>query len=85
MLLAQLPNIRLVLAIGQYAQAWHLEGKRERNLTETVRNWRAYWPDCLPLPHPSPRNNLWLKRNPWFEEMVIPVLRARVAELLSDA
>ena len=84
-LLAQLPNIRLVLAIGQYAQAWHLEGKRERNLTETVRNWRAYWPDCLPLPHPSPRNNLWLKRNPWFEEMVIPVLRARVAELLSDA
>lgn len=84
-LLAHLPNIRLVLTIGQYAQAWHLGRERKKNLTETVRNWQAYWPERLPLPHPSPRNNLWLKRNPWFQQSVIPALQARVTELLSDA
>lgn len=84
-LLERLPQIRLVLAIGQYAQAWHLGSARQRNLTETVKCWRDYWPDLLPLPHPSPRNNLWLKRNPWFEQEVIPVLQKRVGELLERA
>lgn len=84
-LLARLPDIRLVLAIGQYAQAWHLGPARKASLTETVRHWRDYWPALLPLPHPSPRNNRWLSRNPWFEQEVIPVLRQRVGELLVDA
>lgn len=80
-LMAELPDLELILAVGQYAQHWHLP-ERERNLTETVRNWRAYWPQVLPLPHPSPRNNLWLRRNPWFEAEVLPALRQRVQSLL---
>jgi len=82
-LLEQLPSIGLTLAIGQYAIRWHL-GRAHRNLTETVRAWREYAPDTLPLPHPSPRNNLWLRRNPWFDEEVLPELRRRVAQLLHD-
>ena len=84
-LLSHLPNIKLVLAIGQYAQAYHLGVERKRNLTETVRNWQSYWPGLLPLPHPSPRNNIWLKRNPWFEAEVIPVLQQRVRNLISGS
>ncbi|WP_428606936.1 uracil-DNA glycosylase family protein [Sedimenticola sp.] len=82
-LLAHLPNIRLVLAIGQYAQAWHLGAERKSNLTETVKHWQHFGPGLLPLPHPSPRNNLWLRRNPWFEEEVIPHLQQRVGELMA--
>lgn len=80
-LLAQLPQIELTLVIGQYAHAWHLpEG--QRRLTDNVRAWRDHWPHLVPLPHPSPRNILWLRRNPWLEEEVIPALRQRVAELI---
>ena len=81
-LLDQLSNVRLTLAIGQYAIKWHLGGKRKPTLTETVRRWSDYGPDILPLPHPSPRNNIWLKKNPWFEEEVLPVLRERVKRRL---
>lgn len=80
-LLAQLPNLELTLVIGQYAHAYHL-GKSHETLTRRVANWRDYWPDKLPMPHPSPRNNLWLRRNPWFEAEVVPALRARVSGLL---
>lgn len=80
-LLDRLPNIALTLVIGQYAHAWHLPGPR-RSVTESVRHWRDHWPGVLPMPHPSPRNNLWLRRNPWFEEEVVPALRERVATLL---
>lgn len=82
-LLPHLTNLQLTLAIGQYALAYHLP-KDGKSLTETVRTWRKHWPNTIPLPHPSPRNNLWLKRNPWFEEEIIPVLRVRVAELLTQ-
>lgn len=82
-ILETLPNIELTLVIGIYAQKWHLGDTRKQNLTETVKHWRDYWPDLLPLPHPSPRNNNWLKTNPWFEEEVIPHLQDRVATLLS--
>lgn len=82
--LAHLPNIRLILVIGQYAQRWHLDNGNQQSLTEIVKNWRAHWPEILPLPHPSPRNNRWLKQNPWFEEEVLPALRARVAELIAS-
>ncbi len=82
-LLAQLPHLQLTLAIGQYAQAWHLKPDRRQTLTETVRNWRDHGPEMIPLPHPSPRNNLWLHRNPWFEDEVLPSLRERVAALIA--
>ncbi len=81
-LMAGLPNIELVLVIGQYAQAWHLP-EQQATLTQTVRDWSSYERDLLPLPHPSPRNNIWLKKNPWFEVEVLPELKARVASALA--
>ena len=81
-LLAFLPNLEVTLAIGQYAQAWHLGDSRKDNLTETVRAWKDHWPRILALPHPSPRNNLWLRKNPWFAEEILPVLKERISQLL---
>ncbi len=80
-LLSHLPNIALTLVIGQYAQAWHLGKASKENLTETVRYWRDFWPMAIPLPHPSPRNNIWLKKNPWFEAEVLPSLKKKVKSL----
>ncbi|QWL68605.1 uracil-DNA glycosylase family protein [Aeromonas jandaei] len=77
-----LPNIELTLLIGQYAQAYYLRGAARGSLTDTVCSWADYGPGWLPLPHPSPRNTLWLKKNPWFEQEVIPHLQQRVAPLL---
>lgn len=79
-LLRALPEVRLTLVLGTYAQAYHLGDRR--SVTDAVASWRDYWPEMLPLPHPSPRNRPWLKRNPWFETDVLPVLRERVRELL---
>lgn len=73
--------VRLTLLVGSYAQRFYLND-RKRSLTETVAAWREYLPEFLPLPHPSWRNTAWLKRNPWFERELLPVLRERVAELL---
>jgi uracil-DNA glycosylase len=81
-LLRAMPLIELTLVIGQYAMAWHLPGEATKNLTETVRAWQQHWPAVLPLPHPSPRNNIWLKANPWFELDVVPAVQARVRSLL---
>lgn len=80
-LLSRLKNIRLTLVIGQYAQAYHLP-QVGTSLTDAVLAWRESWPHTIPLPHPSPRNNRWLKRNPWFEDEVLPALRERVADVL---
>lgn len=80
-LLKQLPQLKLTLVIGQYAQSYHLAENR-LSLTETVKAWQNYWPSVVPLPHPSPRNNGWLKKNPWFENEVIPNLRKHIIELL---
>ena len=74
-------KLQLTLVIGQYAQVYHLP-RGGSSLTEVVQGWREFWPHTVPLPHPSPRNNLWLKRNPWFEEELIPVLRERVLAVL---
>ena len=79
-LLAHLDRLELVLVVGQYAQEYHLP-ERRRTVTETVRAWRDAWPRVVPLPHPSPRNNLWLRRNPWFETELLPALRQRVGDL----
>jgi uracil-DNA glycosylase len=81
-LLAALPNIRLTLLVGSYAQAHYLGERAQKTLTETVRHYRDYLPQFLPLPHPSPRNQMWLKRNPWFAEEVLPLLREAVGREL---
>ena len=70
-----LPKLEIALLVGSYAQAYYLGGARHKTLTETVRAWRDYLPHFLPMPHPSPRNRMWLKRNPWFAEDVLPFLR----------
>ena len=79
--LTALPNIRLTLVIGLYAQAWHLDAPA-KNLTETVRRWKHYGPGVMPLPHPSPRNNIWLKKNQWFEQEALPELKRRTRRAL---
>ncbi|HEV7259591.1 MAG TPA: uracil-DNA glycosylase family protein [Bosea sp. (in: a-proteobacteria)] len=84
---AGMPKVELVLAIGRYAQAWHLGSGSGANLSATVSDWRAIFersghPRILPLPHPSWRNNAWLKRNPWFDDELVPVLRREVARLV---
>lgn len=81
-LLERLPDLRLTLLIGQYAQKHYLGGARKKSLTETVAHWREYGPHYFPLPHPSPRNRLWLRRNDWFEREVLPGLRRRTKDVL---
>lgn len=81
-LLDTMPNIRLTLVIGQYAHAWHLPRDGRRSLTATVKNWPAYGKHLLPLPHPSPRNNVWLSNNRWFADDVLPELKTRVRKAL---
>ena len=80
-LLDHLRQLEVTLVVGQYAQAYHMKEERS-SLTETVRDWRSYWPGMIPLPHPSPRNNIWLNRNPWFEQELVPALRRRVSAAL---
>ena len=82
-LLDQMQQIELTLVIGDYAQRWHLPDAESKNVTDTVAAWRTQWPAVLPMPHPSPRNNIWLKSNPWFVAEVVPALQSRVAALLS--
>jgi uracil-DNA glycosylase len=80
---ALMPDIKLTLLIGSYAQAYYLGDRRKKTLTETVQNWREYVPmGYLPLVHPSPRNRMWLKRNAWFETEVVPELRRVVSDAL---
>lgn len=83
-LLAPLKHLQLTLVIGQYAQAYHFHDN-DLTLTDRVRAWREHWPDMMPLPHPSPRNNRWLKKHPWFEADLLPVLRQQVAAVLSNS
>lgn len=81
-LLALMPQVELMLLVGSHAQAWYLGKHRRRSMTDTVTAWRDYLPRFIPTPHPSWRNTAWLKRNPWFEAELVPVLRARVAGML---
>ena len=82
-LLGHLGHLEITLVLGQYAQAYHFD-KTTSSLTQRVQAWRTYWPNMVPLPHPSPRNNLWLRRNPWFEAELLPSLQQRVSEILAD-
>lgn len=80
-LLKLLPDIRLTLLIGKYAQERYLAGRNKESLTETVKAYKSYLPEFLPLVHPSPRNQIWMKKNPWFEKQVVPKLRGLVKSL----
>jgi uracil-DNA glycosylase len=82
LLLSHLKNLELTLVIGQYAQGYHLPND-SGSVTDAVQAWREHYPKVVPLPHPSPRNNLWLKRNPWFEQELLPALQNRVSQVLT--
>ena len=81
-LIQRMPQVELPLVIGQYAQQHYLKDTYRKTLTETVRCWEAFLPECFPLPHPSPRNNRWLRRNGWFEENALPGLRSAIQRVL---
>lgn len=81
-LLAALPNLETVVLVGQYAQKWHLGERALNTLTETVAAWREFAPQFFPTPHPSWRNNVWLKKNPWFEAELLPALKKRVRRFI---
>ena len=78
---AALPNTELTLIVGMYAVKWHLADRAKRNLTETVKAWKSYGPNLVPLPHPSWRNNGWIRKHDWFEE-VLESLQTRVGEIV---
>ncbi len=80
-LLAALPNLSMTLVLGQYAQRYHFDNS-QRSLTEQVKSWRETWPSKIALPHPSPRNNRWLSKNPWFETDLLPRLKQQITRLL---
>lgn len=82
-LLEAMPELETLILIGNYAQRYYLGGRREKNLTDTVRNFQHYLPDYFPLVHPSPLNVGWFQRNPWFNRDVIPVLRDMVQKSLN--
>ena len=77
-----MPNIQLTLVIGKYALDWHLGKSQKRTLTETVKAWQEYWPKYMPMPHPSPRNNIWLKKNAWFNDTILPVIKSQISNIL---
>ncbi|MBF0786489.1 MULTISPECIES: uracil-DNA glycosylase family protein [unclassified Streptococcus] len=83
-ILDNMPQLELVLLIGQYAQDHYLKEKKRRTLTATVRSYKEYLPQFFPLVHPSPRNNIWQARNPWFKEELVPALQKIVKKMLSD-
>ncbi|OMH38874.1 uracil-DNA glycosylase family protein [Motiliproteus sp. MSK22-1] len=82
-LLEHLPDLELTIVLGKYAQSYHFPTAK-LSVTDLVKSWQNYWPELLPLPHPSPRNNIWLRRNPWFEAEVLPLLQQRVTEILAS-
>ncbi len=80
-LLQAMPLVELTLVIGTYAIAWHLPDAAKTTLTATAQSWQSHWPHIFPLPHPSPRNNIWLKKNPWFAKDLIPSLQKRIQSM----
>lgn len=83
-LLDHLPSIRLTLLIGRYAQEYYLPETKRESMRERLARWQTFGPGFFPLVHPSPRNRLWLRRNPWFERDLLPELRAKVSRILEE-
>ncbi|MCB1215402.1 MAG: uracil-DNA glycosylase family protein [Deltaproteobacteria bacterium] len=81
-ILKQLKHVQLTLVLGKYAQAYHFQ-KKQASLTQLVQAWRDDWPKKVPLPHPSPRNQLWIRKNPWFEKELLPALKKQVLQVLA--
>jgi uracil-DNA glycosylase len=81
-LFERLTEVKVTIVMGQYAMGWHLR-QPKKSLTDTVLAWKDHRPARIPLPHPSPRNNIWLKKNPWFATQVLPYLKRRIGKLLS--
>lgn len=81
-LLGHLQNVELTVMVGRYAIDWHLQPSTQATLAAVVATWREHWPQRIPLPHPSPRNTMWLRNNPWVEGELIPHLQKQVAGLL---
>ena len=84
-ILRELPNIQLTLLLSQYALKYYLKERAAKTVTETVKRWQEFAPVFLPLPHPSPRNQRWLRNNPWLEDPVVPELSRRVHTILGDS
>lgn len=82
-IMAQMPNVELMILIGQYAQHYYLKQKKSVKVTDNVRNYQDFLPEYFPLVHPSPRNNIWQAKNPWFQDEVLPELKRIVAEILN--
>lgn len=82
-LLGHLRNLEITIVLGKYAQAYHF-AKTSMSVTDLVKSWPTHWPHLVPLPHPSPRNNIWLRRNPWFEDELLPKLQGRISKILSS-
>ena len=82
-LLTQMKEVKLILLVGKYAQDYYLKDESKKNLTETVRNFKEYLPNYFVLPHPSPRNNIWQKKNDWFKSKVIPEFQQKIKEILT--
>lgn len=82
-IMAQMPNVELMILIGQYAQHYYLKQKKSVKVTDNVRNYQDFLPEYFPLVHPSPRNNIWQAKNPWFQDGVLPELKRIVAEILN--
>ena len=82
-LLDKMNHIELILLIGSYAQTYYLKDSKKRTLTDTVESYNEYLPTFFPLPHPSPRNNIWMKKNEWFKKEVIPSLQKKVSTILN--
>ncbi|AZI37145.1 hypothetical protein NT2_01_03860 [Caenibius tardaugens NBRC 16725] len=80
--MAAMPEKCLTLLVGSHAQGYYLRGRDRLSMTDRVRNFTAYAPDFLPLPHPSWRSTIWMRQNPWFESTVLPHLRERIAGIL---
>ncbi|MEM7036104.1 MAG: uracil-DNA glycosylase family protein [Bacteroidota bacterium] len=81
-LFVHLPNLKLIMLVGSYAQKHYLGKRWKKNLTETVRHYHEYLPTYFPIVHPSPRNKIWQKKNPWFAEEVLPELKSHLADIL---
>ena len=84
LLLSSMKEVKLTLLVGQYAQAYYLKDKINENLTETVKQFRNYLPKYFPLPHPSPRNNIWQTKNKWFEAELLPFLKKQVQKAIKE-